>query len=371
MRRFLLLVLLSLAVAELRAQPAPTTAPATLSSRREAAQVSLSAVYQRYEGDETTISQVSFPLAAYVPVGRRLSLTLYAGASQASGTVDGVDLAGLDGLSDAQVIVGYGREIGGASLVVTLGANLPSGRHALSDDEFETLRQLSRDVYRFRTPSFGQGLNLSPGLTWAMPLGHRVVLGAGLSYQHRGSFEPLADMEQRFDPGDELAFTGGLNYRLGRTAALSGDVTYTTYGVDRQGEVDLYESGDKTTVTLQLRSFFGYDEMRLVAHYRSRGKSNLPAVAAGADARMERLVPDQMLLRAVYRLRVRRALVLGLTAQGRRYDAAAGFDAQTLLDVGVAPEVGLAGGLSLLAQLTYTTGSFSGIEAGVGMSARF
>src|SRR4030042_3523372 len=116
---------------------------------------------------------------------------------------------------------------------------MPTGRKKLSMDEFITSYQISLNQYNFAVPNFGQGFNLAPGISWARPLKANIVFGAGISYQYRGPFEPFAGMSGKYDPGDEILLTGGLDFRLTETSTFSTDMIWNSYGADRlNGELN-------------------------------------------------------------------------------------------------------------------------------------
>src|SRR5690606_28120510 len=114
----------------------------------------------------------------------------------------------------------------------------------LSSEEFRTSVLLSQHVYGFRVPVLGQGFNAAPGLTVAVPVSDRVVVGVGFAYQYRGAFEPLDD-GRSYDPGDEVLVTGGLDAALSDTWTISGDASYALYQTDRLDDEDRYRSGTK------------------------------------------------------------------------------------------------------------------------------
>ena len=347
-----------------------------LSSQRQPIRVSLGALYQQYDVEavltqdgeeaEAYISEVSFPFTAFMPITRNLAVSLQA----SSAMVSGGELADLSGISDAQAALSYQQRIGRGSLVFSLGANLPSGKRELSGEEFETAVLLGQNYYDFRVPSFGQGFNLAPALTIALPVSDRVALGFGGAYQYRGSFKPLDGMEESYDPGDEVLVTGGLDFRLAPRWALSGDLAYTMYQRDKLGEAEVFGAGGKLTSTVQLTGRFRSDVIRLVTRFRSRGKSDVPMGLSGEEEAL-RIVPNQLELMGMYRTALSSALVVTFLAKGRYFseaDALNFTESRQLMDVGLFPEILLSPGFTLTGRGLYTVGSFTGFEAGVGMA---
>lgn len=189
-------------------------------------------------GDRTVLvdhaSQISFPLAATVPVGQNWLVDL--SAAYASGRVV---LAGpdpelktdhytLSGITDARI-----RAVGRLSPTVSLtfGLNLPTGTTSLDSSEASALRVLGAPALSFQVPRLGSGVSGLAGVIVSRQLGSSWAGAAGLSYEVRGRYDPgafipaLADPE--FSPGDALRLSLGLDGLVGRNGmslGLSADV---------------------------------------------------------------------------------------------------------------------------------------------------
>lgn len=355
-----LLPLCLLLAGVVRAQPVPVD----LTSGTRSTRASLMAVYERFtEEDSASVSQLSLPVALELPLGYRWSVGFRASRMATSG--EGIE--NVSGLSDAQVVVRYARPVGDGSIVLALGANLPVGQTELSAEEFRTVVLLSRSSYAYETQSLGQGAGLSPSVTWAFPAGERVALGVGAAYQVRGSYRPLDSVPEDYSPGDEALFTVGADVKIGRTSALSVDVSHTLYAADRLGDMDVYQPGNKTTAAVLVRGFRGYDEWRLLGVYRSRAKSDL---LAGVDPVTgdDRVLPNELTLQGSYGMRwgasARGTLLLRL----RSYEETPVYPSRTVVDIGVLPALRLSPTVSVPARAVYTLGTISGLEVGVGLA---
>ena len=333
-----------------------------LSSQRQPVRVSLNAIYQTYERDSLQISEVSVPVSILVPFGQKVAFSLQAG--QASATGD--DLESVSGISDVQAGLSFLQKIGTSSLVLSLGANLPSGKRELTNEEFQTSLLLSQHFYDFRMPGFGQGFNVAPGFVWAFPLSETVVFGLGASYQYKGAYQPLAERAEEYDPGDEIIITGGLDIKAGATTNLSADVTYTTYTTDKLGEEEVFAVGDRIVVTGQVLTYFGVNEFRIVGRYRGQSDSSLPAGTGGTDEAL-RTLPAQGLVRLVYRQALGNIVRVGLLGQARLYGETGLFEEASLFDAGLLPEVAMSPSVRLQSRFIYTFGDFSGFEVGGGL----
>ncbi len=332
---------------------------ALLGSGRAPTVVTLGAQYQRYT-DQGSVAESSFPVGVVAPIGSHFSMSVQAGYA----IVTGAEVEALSGLSDVQASLAYAARLGDASLVASLAANLPSGKQELTSEEFETSILLGNNYYDFRVPSLGQGLNIVPGVTWAVPISEVLVVGLGIAYQVKGAYTPLQEGETYY-PGNEILLTGGVDYRLSRTGALSGDMSYTMYGADKWGAMS-YTAGDKITASAQYLGLFGFNEVRLLTRYRTRAKSDVPGSAGTVFE-----LPSHWEAAASYRARVGRSY-LGAATRLNIFGASStaigvAREGLTLVEVRLLPALTLSPSMSVPVQLGYTLGSLSGFEAGIGL----
>jgi len=328
-------------------------------------------VYQRWMiAGDSTFSELSIPVLVYFPIRYNLSLSL----SGSQATANGGDLAKLSGLTDTQLALSYHVE--SANLLLNLGVNLPSGKNELTLQQLATSSVLSSNVFQFHAPNFGQGPNISPGATLALPVRDNLVLGLGAAYQYKGRFTPLIDSNLDYDPGDEILLTGGFDVRLNPTATLTGDVILTFYGMDKINSREVFGAGNKQVASLQFRKYLGFDEIRLLARYRSRAKNEL-IVGGVLASEAVKTNPNQVEFLGHYRRRFSRRFSAQFFAESRFFQNTPAFEGVNLFGAGVAPSLMLSSNLYMLAQFKYQTGSFeggarlSGLEAGLGMAVSF
>ncbi|MFT5144100.1 MAG: hypothetical protein ACI80V_000916 [Rhodothermales bacterium] len=335
-----------------------------LTSQRQSTSISMMGVYQSYEEDGLlSMSQLSFPLVIDVPLGRKLRLNAWANRMETEG--EGVQ--SLSGFSDAQVILSFAQPVGSGSLVLSMSANVPTGQSELTTEEFETVILLSQAAYDYRVPSLGQGLGVSPSVTWAFPVAPSVVAGIGASFQHRGSYKPLDSLEEEYVPGDEVLLTVGLDARLSRTTALSLDMTYAIYAADRLGDEDIYQAGNKITSSVLIRGFQGFNEWRLLGLYRNRTKSDELA-GSSLVTEEQRTVPNEIMLRASYGLRVTSVVTTTLQAEIHFFDETEIYPKRSVIDLGLIPSFRISPRITFLSRVVATIGTVSGFEAGAGLS---
>lgn len=185
-------------------------------------------------------SQWSMPLSALIPLGDRW--TLDASAAYAMGSVHlarrdsllGTDRLTLNGLTDVKLRA-TGR-LRGDNLLLTLGANLPTGTTRLDAEQLTALGVLAAPALRFQTPALGNGFGATTGLVAARQLwGWAWALGA--SYEMRGTYAPIAALSAGapstdLDPGDALHLSLGTDGLAG-ASHMSLSVAADLYGHDR------------------------------------------------------------------------------------------------------------------------------------------
>jgi len=217
------------------------------------------------------VSEFTIPMMMVRPFSSKL--TMYALTSPAFSSLNTGESYGLSGLSDIK--------IGGHYLILndqwllTFGLNLPSGKSALKTEEYTVATVLTIPAFNFRTPSLGQGMDVQAGLSGARELGG-FVLGYGVNYLLKGAYKPFDDVEDTYNPGDELGFSLGAERRvqwLGKDMRLTGDVLYSMYFSDTWLKERVFKSGNR--LLIQFMSVFkqGPLDLVLMARDRIKGKN--------------------------------------------------------------------------------------------------
>ncbi len=334
--------------------------------------ITVQPVYQQWvRATNQKLGETSVPIMIYYPVNRNMSVDIR--TNQAS--VAGDRMQSLTGLTDTQIGLTY--HLADYNLVFNLGLNVPSGKKELTPTEFSTSLRLSSNYFNFRVPNFGQGLNVAPGVSWAYQMLDHLVLGAGVSYQVKGGFKPLQGMTESYKPGNELLVTGGIDYQLGETAAVSTDFIFVTYSADKLGDNEIFASGRMIITNVQFIKYFDYDELRLFLRYRSKGK-NRRAVAGALMEEPSRTSPNQTEAYLIYRKRLGDSFSLGFTAEFRDYEQTSRVSGVEVRGVGLAPAYRVNRNLSVPMALKYLQASYgeggttmSGLELGVGLQYVF
>ncbi len=277
------------------------------------------------------------------------------------------DVPDLSGLSDAQLFVSYAARAGSGSLVFSLGTNLPIGKVELSEAEFATAILVSQRAYNFRVPSLGQGPGFSPSVTVAFPMGTNTALGAGLAYQFRGEYKPFDFQESNYNPGNEFLLTAGINTRLNAQSGISFDVAHSIYASDTFSGTTVYEAGSKTTVTAMYRYVVRFDELKLLAAYRTRAKNN-SLVGGELITEDVRSIPNQVNFQATYKKRINPGVQVTALVEARLFNESSIVQKRTMIDIGVMPSMKISSQASVIGRFIYTLGTITGFEAGVGVA---
>ena len=315
-------------------------------------------------------SELSSPFFLYMPFGYYLGLNVQTSPAM----VNGNTLEKLSGMTDVQLGLSYHLER--YNTVVNVGVNIPSGKKELTSAQFQTSHLASLYQFDLRTPNFGQGLNLSGGLTWARPFGSSFVFGLGAAYQVRGSYKPIQGMLFDYDPGDEILLTSGFDVKMDETSSFTFDFIFTSYGTDLIGDDKAFASGKKIVLNFKYEQYFGYNELLVFARYRSKDKNQI-AIAGQLFQEEEKSIPNQLELWGLYKHRFSPELRLGFLLEGRHIAESTAFTSTDIFGAGLLPEYqfssavrGLGHLKALLAQ-TEKGHDLFGFEIGAGMEVKF
>lgn len=321
--------------------------------------------------DDYSFAEFSVPMEIYWPLSRENSLYLYTNYAGVSGEY----VNDLSGITDTQIFWNYHLE--DKNIVLNVGLGLPTGKSTLTADEFETSMLISQHYWNLNVPNFGQGFNLSPGITWARPMSDNVVAGLGMAFQIRSGFIPVEDTEEAYQPGNEFLLTGGLDMRLSPLSTASLDLVFTLYASDKYDNQEIYKSGNKIVTSAQYKRYFDYDILTL--DFRFRSKSNNQMLNADGNLVSEdmKTTPNQIDLRGELRHRHNVQFYMTYGIEGRFYEELDVYPGMTLFGVILAPEYSMSKKTRLSGILKYWTGSFSnetslsGLEAGAGITYLF
>ena len=336
----------------------------SLGSEREPVVVSISGAYEAVTSDGITVSESSFPLAVFAPLNRNVRMSLATGGALAS--MDGA--ADLGGIRDVAVNFQYSERLTGGSIALLLGLNIPSGKKELSLNELNTAVQLSQRHFAFRTPGFGQGFNIAPGVAWAFALNDDVVAGLTGKYAMTGAFRPIAGMVDNYEPGNELSLGAGLDLALSPSRSLSFDISFGLYSADKIGGVQIFEAGNKISLNTLFRQASRNDELRVLVRYQNRDRGSVIPSGNTQNALLVQTIPSSFEVSGWYRWRATSTLHISLSSAFQSFTSSTLYDSLQVVILSTAPTWQLSDNLQVLLQLGGTLGGFSGWEVSGGIT---
>ena len=275
---------------------------ASAQAPRLPAQATASVVYQQILddallGDSTGLRQVAVPLVVLAPVAPGVDLSLR--ASYASTSRDGAEAA--SGFTDAHLALSVRQAVGGGEVAVGLAATVPAGS-GLTREAAATAFLAAQDFYAFAAPSLRSGPSLSPSVSVAVPAGAALVVGGGVAYRLRTGFEPRADLDASFDPGNEVTVTAGLDALLSDGSTFALDGLYVRYGTDTFGDLE-YGTGDAFGLSATWSGLVGTTPVSVFGAARQKAGSDVDR-ATRARLGSEAAVPTQGRLGATAHVRL-------------------------------------------------------------------
>jgi len=238
----------------------------------------------KIEGQIVPINQISVPLVLALPLGTNMHLIL----THKPAYTWWEDQIKISGPSDTWVQMNY--MLVRNAVLVNLGVGVPTGKTRLNNDQLLMTQLLSKNIFRFSLPVYGQGLCLKGGIAGAYPISDRVILGMGAQYIKKGSYYPVdytytylvgnelysETYSPEYQAGDEISGQVGLDIAVSQDVKVMVDLMMTHYGRDMLDGVETYGSGQKLMVEGGV--FYRFpDEKYIWGHilYRRKGKSEI------------------------------------------------------------------------------------------------
>jgi hypothetical protein len=211
------------------------------------------------------VEQFSVPIRVRGTLGSRWSIDLASAYARSSvvGDRNGAPLErALSGLSDVRVRA-TGQLITDRVLL-TVGANIPTGRTELDAAELAVARVVGAPALGMSVPVLGLGGGASAGLVFARPVADgRWALAGGVSYEYRARYAPVSLTgglaAPDFSPSGVVRVSAGLDGLVG-AHAMTLNVGADLFAEDRLA----LGEGSSSNLTSQLGPVFSADwELRL------------------------------------------------------------------------------------------------------------
>ncbi len=192
------------------------------------------------------VTEFAVPLGMLWTASPRLAFDFgvhYASITRTPEAGSGFAKSTVSGLTDAQVRGAF--QLVPDIVILTVAANLPTGKTKLSLDEQTAVGAAASDLVPFPVASFGSGANVTTGLAVAVPVAGWAV-GAGGSYRLTAGYTPI-DSLPSYKPGGELRVRVGADRVVGQGRVSLG-FTYSTFAEDEFNGARLYQPGRRYIV---------------------------------------------------------------------------------------------------------------------------
>lgn len=250
---------------------------------------------------EISLTQIAAPIAVVYQATSRLRFDLATayvrvdGRQRAGSTRRDSDIAGpTDSQLRASLV--FGQD----AVIVTVGANLPTGQATATEEQFLAAGLIGNDFLLFPISSMGSGLAGTGGVALARSFGAWNA-GAGASMRRASGYEPYEfnGVRARYQPGDEYRARIGVDRVLG-DGRLALGATWSTFGSDVSGSTS-FATGDRLVTQAGWTGMLRGGEYHIVGWnlHRSRGErvdgsdapaENIANVMAGAGYALRGLV---------------------------------------------------------------------------------
>jgi hypothetical protein len=191
--------------------------------------------------DQVTL--LTIPLSARAALTRQLELQVTGAYARGSVTrADGVART-LSGPTDTEVrlttaLVQDRVRISAVGLI-------PTGKNQLTSDELDVAGVVAADLLPFPISNWGTGGGLGLSAAAALPASEDMTVGLSAGYVVAREFEPVADNDFAYRPGNQLQIRAALDQTFGVSGKASVSLTYLKYSADQGSGANLFQAGDR------------------------------------------------------------------------------------------------------------------------------
>ena len=324
--------------------------------------------YESWSGEGENIYQLSDPvnLKLYPFPG----LGMNVGINRAVAKRDGFD--SITGFSDLFLDFTYSYPLeDDTQILFSLSTLLPTGTVKLTDEQYQTASILSLSQYDFNVPFFGQGLRIAPGLSYVTAISNSFVVHGGVSYRFRGKYEPIINLPNGYNWGDELFLSMGLGFQFGNSIYFSLDNNIIFYEADKIGEAPVYDNGTLLVLTSELsKTLVQGSSVFIGLTYMSIGENRIPL---GNSFIPENIPAFPGLIRVAtgYSMRPFPNLFLGLQMDWTSFQEDATFGSLNIYRLGVLPTISINDKINIPFIGRYAFGGLTGYDVGLGFDITF
>lgn len=190
------------------------------------------------EGLGATAAQLLMvPVALRLPLGDAIGVDVAASWAQGKIERDNTTFT-LQGPTDVRLKLSWSAT---PWALVSFGASLPTGNSMHDGEEAIAASVLATDLLGFREATLGTGASVTSAVATAARVGGWGIGVAG-AYSMRGEFEPSADQDLTYQPGNETRLRVGLDRNIGNSTITMGG-TVMDYSSDLANSRNLFQAG--------------------------------------------------------------------------------------------------------------------------------
>jgi hypothetical protein len=214
------------------------------------------------------------PVAMRFKAGSSLTLDIYSAWAQGKVEREGTEFS-LQGVVDTRVKLSLAF---GPWAMLSVGVAVPTGNASHNSEEAVVASVLSTDLLGFREATWGTGFSVTPALATAVRAGG-FGIGLAAAYAARSEFEPSADLDLTYQPGNESRLRLGIDRNFGNTTLTMG-VTVMKYEQDLADGRNLFQAGNRmrADVTYAFRAGAGVWTIYAADLWRENGDLTLSIV---------------------------------------------------------------------------------------------
>jgi hypothetical protein len=233
------------------------------------------------------IKQFSFPVMISLPLSEQMQLSIQLSPAVSQWQYLKNDSMSISGSSDTWIECEYvfPRDRG----MLQFGIGLPTGKTRLNNSQIELAQYLSRNLFQYQLPVYGQGLCFQVAGAYAYPILDKMIIGIGSRVTIRSPYHPISfnyndisgntrvwDID--YKPGNEFSGNIGIDFKIGDYTKIMIDAITTYYTEDKFGS-KIYDSGIRTFIHA---GFFHQMDQRyfwVQFLYKQKGKNELQGIS--------------------------------------------------------------------------------------------
>jgi len=225
---------------------AAVSAPAL--EAQDGTRVAATALFQSYTFGEPdnagieTLTLISTPFSARVPLGSRFSITARGAFATATlARPDGSE-SSISGLTDTDVAAEV--RLADDRLLIAAVLIAPTGYASHDDEEAQVAGAIAADLLPFAITNWGSGGGAGLHATAVLPMRSGSIALSG-GYTAAQEFEPRSGEELSYRPGNEMRVQLAGERSFGRTGKATLQLGLNRYSDDAANGQNLYRSGDR------------------------------------------------------------------------------------------------------------------------------